>query len=191
MKRSFSCLANHLLLCTHIKRRREGKKRVKKQEQMSKILFNSQRQPISITVIYCCCYRFQWHTKSKYPLPKRLSFSFHIHMVNVSKAKLSNIEMRSKCFYSDVAIFFLSLSLFSSSHSLSFLSISIFHWIVVVLQEIPLHKPEMLIPLQNNNNIGYVQVETLTLFPFVSRIICVVALRFRYSSRLAVFNVLV
>lgn len=105
-------------LHTHIKRRREGKKRVKKQEQMSKILFNSQRQPISITVIYCCCYRFQWHTKSKYPLPKRLSFSFHIHMVNVSKAKLSNIEMRSKCFYFDVAIFLLSLSLLQLSFSL-------------------------------------------------------------------------
>lgn len=30
-----------------------------KKKHMSKILFNSQRQPISITVIYCCCYRIQ------------------------------------------------------------------------------------------------------------------------------------
>lgn len=58
-------------------------------KQMLKILFNSQRQPISITVIYCCCYRFQWHRIEIY-LQRNVS---HSH-ANVLKAKLSNVEMK-------------------------------------------------------------------------------------------------
>lgn len=64
-------------------------------------------------------------------------------------------------------LFFLFLSFRSAFISLSSLSsLCSFHWIVVVMQGIRYTKPKCWYCYQNNKNIGYVHVETLTLFPF-------------------------
>lgn len=82
----FSCMANKRWSETE-----SGTARTRRKKQMSKILFNSQRQPISITVIYCSCYRFQWSWIG-ISATKIVSHTFTCDYV--SKAKLSNVEMK-------------------------------------------------------------------------------------------------
>lgn len=122
-----------------------------KRTRCRKSFSNSQRQPISITVIYCCCYRFQWHRKRN--IPQR--YIAHSH-ANVSKAKLSNAEMKQVFLFGDLLLL---LSCYCHCCYARF-AVTYTHT----------RPTKMLILLQNNNNIGYVHAETLTLpFGIISR----------------------